>query len=240
LLRWHDHTHMRKKVLMVVAWIAGVTVAVLHGIHSHHFLSGWLPQPLADWLPVIYIAGFTIALSLHGAKQPVLVLNGVFAQGELPSGLEAGVFVTNVGEKPALEVTIGPLGESTFTMTFETLPLVNGGSDRKRVPLSFGKSVRDIFDVGLFLQSKSPATGNRAARGAAAHVSHPIRFTYTVPEGRTYVNEEYEFRLVDTWSTNPRYVIKKREQIGPAWALRRRIGTALENWGTRIAGGAKF
>ena len=140
-------------------------------------------------------------------------------------------------------------------MTFEVLPLVNRGGDRKSVALSYGASVRNIFDVDRSLRVDSylkSAAGAEARTGEAErstgtervlpHRPHPIRFTFMDSDGRRYVNEEFELRFVDTWNpggTNPRHVIKRRDRIGPAWALRRIVATSLRNWSARIAGPTK-
>src|SRR5258707_3779464 len=110
---------MRGGVEIIFAGPAAIAFAAFFSPHRHYFLTEWLPRPLTDWIPILYIVGFTIAVFLLGVKHPTLILDGVFARGDLPVGQEAGVFVTNVGEKAATQVTIDSLGDGSYSMGFE-------------------------------------------------------------------------------------------------------------------------
>jgi hypothetical protein len=138
-------------------------------------------------------------------------------------------------------------------MSFEVLPLVKPAGERKRIPVRYGRSVKNIFQVSLressrlktALKDKGTTDPSEMPEGGTDDFPQfplPLRFTFKNSDGRIYENKDFEFRYVDEWNSagaNPRYIIARRHRIGTIWRLRRIIASAFENGGARIAGSAK-
>ena len=223
-----------RKVAAVIAWCGAVTLSTLEAVHLHGFLFERLPRPFVDLLPAAVIAAFTLALYLSHAKHPLVIPDGIFTPTGTQGSQQSGLFVSNVGDVPALNVAVEPLGSSTFTVSFDPVPVVKVGGDRERVAMRYGLSVKDMFDVGTFLQARQ-TIGSGPGRKAEL-ISHPIRFTYEDAHGRKYSNEDYEIGFIDVTGMvvkDARYTVRKRPKQQPR-TLRERVGVLLVRLAARV------
>lgn len=222
--------HRRAEVAIVITVVSGIVLTTLEVAHLLGFVSELLPRRYAFLLPIATVAAFTIALYLSRAKYPQVVLEGIFVPLGATGSEQSGLFVSNVGDVPALNVVIEPLGSSTFTASFDAVPVVKVGGDRDRVAMRPGPSVRDIFDVFTFLQAKQPV--GPGSRQRSEPISQPIKFTWEDRRGRKYPNEQYEIGLIDVMHDH-RLIVRKRLKKEPR-TLRKRIGLGLARVAARF------
>jgi hypothetical protein len=222
-----------RKVAASITCLAAVVLAVVDAVHHQQFLSEWLPRSFADWLPVIYIVGFTIALYLLEAKHPLLVLDGIFTPEGAPEHQESGLFVANAGDSPAVNVMVKSMGNEFFGVSFDPVSFIGVGSDRKSVTVRYGSEVRDMSGVGAFLPIRNVISGGPGQRVEAA--PHPIQFTYETVYGRTITNKKFELAFIAGISgdlIDSRYIVRQRREARRT--VRERLGILLVRLAERV------
>jgi hypothetical protein len=222
----------RRRVNVWLAWFGGVMLATLDTAHLLGFVSELVPRHYAFLVPIATVAFFTVALYLSNAKHPHVILDGFFTpQGTLDHS-KSGLFVANVGDSPALNVTVESMGIEAFGVTFDPVSFVAVG-EHKPVTVRYG-SHADMFDgIGAFLSMRNVVI--RGPGQKAEPVPHPIRFTYENANGRTEVNEEFELRFIVGIGGVPiasRYIIGKRSKVRRT--IRDRLGIFLARLAVRV------
>jgi hypothetical protein len=221
---------MRRRGIEVgIAWFGGVMLATLDTAHLLGFVSELVPRQYAFLVPIATVAFFTVALYLSHAKHPHLILDGTFAPQGTPDHAQSGLFVSNVGDAVAINVMLEPLGGKPFGVSFDPVPFVNAGGDRKAVTMRYGSDVRDMFGVGTMLSMR-----NVVSRDPEDVSSHPIRFTYEA-QGRTVANDEYELAFIvgpNGVTIANRYVVRRRRKT--RLTIRERLGALLVRLAARI------
>ena len=161
-----------------------------------------------------------------------MILDGIFAPQGSPDHAQSGLFVSNVGDATAVNVIVEPLGVEAFGVSFDPVPFVNAGGDRKSVKHRYGPDVKDMFGVGAFLSMRT-IISNGPGRGVT-EVSHPIRFTYETG-GRTVANDDYELGFIVGINGVPiasRYVVRKRSKV--QLTVRERLAALLIRLAARV------
>jgi hypothetical protein len=209
-----------------IAWFGGATLATFEAAHLLGFVSELIPRQYAFLMPVATVGFFTVALSLSHSKHPHVVLEGIFAPQGTPEHESSGIFIGNIGDSPAANVMIEPIGNEFFGVSFDPVASVAVG-DHKAVKMQYGSEVKDMFGVGAVLSMKNVII--RGPGQKADSVPHPIRVTFENGNGRTEANEDFELRFVEGIGRVPiasRYIVGKR--IRPRRTIRHRFGTLLE------------
>ncbi len=226
--------HRRQKVAVVIALFGGVAFATLETAHLRGFVLEMLPRQYVFLLPIATVVAFSLALYLSHAKYPQVILSGILAPLGTQGNEQQGLFVANVGDAPALNILLEPLGSSTFTASFDPVPFVKVSGDRERVTIRLGQSVKDMFDVSAYLQGMHVFGLGPGRKVDPA--SHPIRFTYEDAHGREYSNEEFELGLVNTVGAiapiDLRLTIRRRPR--DRRTIRHRLGALLVRIAARL------